>query len=211
MRKGGTVAACGCSLLLAACGGGQRQDATEPRGRFPVTVETARFPAKQTLSEHTRMVISVRNSGRKTIPDIAVTILNPKDGTAAAAFAQDISGDPDETLANRSRPVWIIDRPPGACSYSCKQGGMGSAVTAYDNTWAMGPLLPGRTARFEWGVTAVQAGRYRIVYEVAAGLNGKAKAIDAAGVMPRGSFSITVSQAPQQSYVNNSGQIVTTK
>ncbi len=202
---------CGCTLLLAACGSGARQDATEPRGNFPVKVTTARFPAKQTLSEHTRMIISVRNSGRKTIPDIAVTVLNPKDSTAAAAFAQDIAGDPGETLANRSRAVWIIDRPPGACRYSCKQGGMGGAVTAYDDTWAEGPLLPGHTARFEWGVTAVQTGHYTIDYEVAAGLNGKAKAVDAAGATPHGSFSITVSQAPQQSYVNNSGQIVVVK
>jgi hypothetical protein len=211
VRKGGIVAMCACAPLLAACGGGQRQDANEPHANFPVSVTTARFPGRQTLSQHSRMVISVRNAGTKTIPDIAVTVLNSPEGTAAQAFGTDISGSREETLASHSRPVWIIDRPPGPCKYSCQQGGMGSAVTAYDNTWAMGPLAPGHTATFAWGVTAVRPGHYRILYQVAAGLNGRAKATDAGGRPPQGTFSVTVSETPQQSYVSNGGQIVTVK
>ncbi|HWF55041.1 MAG TPA: hypothetical protein VG223_10455 [Solirubrobacteraceae bacterium] len=203
------MGALGATVLLAACGSGARQDANEPSGRFPVDIRAATFPGSQRLSEHTQLVISVRNSGSKTIPDIAVTILNPKDGTAAQAFSQDVASSPGEDLASHSRPVWIIDKPPGPCLYSCRQGGPGSAVTAYSNTWALGALAPGKTATFSWGVTAVQPGHYNVKYQIVAGLNGKAKAVDAAGAQPSGTFAVTIHQAPQQAYVNNAGQIVT--
>jgi len=48
--------------------------------------------------------------------------------------------------------------------------------TAYVGTWALGPLKPGEQKTFRWDVTAVRAGPYEITYEVAAGLDGKAKA-----------------------------------
>ena len=210
-RTTGVLGAVAASALLGACGGGARQDASEPRGSFPVEVSAASFPASQRLSQHTRMVISVRNAGTRTIPDIAVSILDPKGGTAAEAFAQDLSGSSAASLAGRSRPVWIIDRPPGRCLYSCRQGGAGSAVTAYSNTWALGRLAPGRTATFTWGVTAVQSGRYALRYEVAAGLNGRARAVDSSGRPPAGTFRVTVRQAPQQAYVDNSGRVLGTR
>ncbi len=205
------VAAGVASGLLGACGGGARQDASEPRGNFPVEVSAARFPASQRLSQHSQMVISVRNAGTRTIPDIAVSILDPKRGTAAEAFARDLAGSSAAGLASRSRAVWIIDRPPGKCLYSCQQGGAGSAVTAYSNTWALGKLAPGRTATFMWGVTAVQSGHYALRYEVAAGLNGRARAVGSSGRRPAGIFRVTVRPAPRQAYVDNSGQVVNTR
>jgi hypothetical protein len=178
-----------------------------------VAISAASFPASQTLSEHTHMVIAVRNAGSKAIPDIAVTICNvtcaypaPKgEGSTAQAFGQDIE---QQYLANPSRPIWIIDRAPGACGYSCQGGGAGSAVTAYTNTWALGSLRAGKTVRFDWALTAVSPGRHIIAWEVAAGLNGKAKAIAGDGAKPGGTFVVNVGAKPQQSYVNNNGQIV---
>jgi hypothetical protein len=196
-------------LLLAACGGGARQDANEPSGQFPVQVLSARFPTSQRLAEHTKLSLTLKNSGSRTIPNIAVTILNPSAGTGAQAFSQDITPGPQQDLASRSRPVWIIDQPPGPCRYSCQQGGPGSAVTAYSNTWALGKLAPGQTVTFAWGLTAVQSGRYRVEYQIAAGLNGKARAVNAQGVQPTGTFSVDINQKPQSAYVNNAGQVVT--
>jgi hypothetical protein len=201
-------------LVLAGCGGGQNQAANEPNGKFPVAVGAATFPASQRLSQHTHLVIAVRNSGSKPIPNVAVTICNvtcaypaPKgEGSSSAAFASDIS---QPYLADPSRPLWVIDRAPGACGYSCQNGGQGAAVTAYANTWALGRLAPGHTARFDWAVTAVSAGKHVVAWEVAAGLNGKAKAVLSNGSAPHGTFSVNVSTAPAQSYVNNNGQIVT--
>jgi hypothetical protein len=192
----------------AACGGGARQDASEPSGTFPVQVTSASFPASQRLAERTRLVIAVRNtSTNKTIPNIAVTITNPRYGTSVQAFATYLD---QPGLASHSRPIWIIDRPPGPCTFSCLAGGPGGAVTAYSNTWALGELAPGATARFEWGVTAVKSGTYRVRYEVAAGLNGKARAVLANGAIPAGTFLVTIHQAPAQSYVTGSGQVIKT-
>ena len=55
----------------------------------------------------------------------------------------------------------------------------------------------------------MQSGKHVVAWEVAAGLNGKAKAILSNGSRPHGTFAVNVNQAPAQSYVNNNGQIVT--
>lgn len=215
-RSGAIAAGVGTALVIAACGGGgSNQAAKEPRGRFPVDVSTASFPAAQRLAQHSHLVIVVRNTGSKPIPNVAVTICNvtcaypaPKgEGTSAAAFGSNID---QPYLANSSRPIWIVDKPPGACGYSCRNGGPGGAVTAYSNTWTLGRLAPGRTARFDWGVTAVKPGHHVVAWEVAAGLNGKARAVGSDGAAPHGTFAVTVDTAPAQTYVGNNGQISTT-
>ena len=193
--------------MLVACGSQARQDASEPTGNFTVDVPVAKFPSSQRLAEHTHLVITVRNSGTKTIPNIAVTILNPKVGVAAQAFGGLLADT--QGLASRSRPIWVVDRAPGPCTYSCTSGGPGGAVTANTNTWALGALKPGKTATFDWGVTAIKAGTHVIEYQVAAGLNGKARAVLAGGGQPKGTFTVKISSAPQRSYVNDNGQIVT--
>jgi hypothetical protein len=210
------------ALLVAGCGGGTRQDAGEPSGKFPVDVTTATFPASQRLSEHTHLVLTVHNVGTKTIPDLAATICNVTcaypapagEGTSAAAFSEDLLM-PD--LANPSRPVWVVDSPPRQCNYGCGassaggDGGPGGAVTAYANTWALGPLAPNATATFDWGVTAVAPGHHVVAWEIAAGLSGKAKAVLADGTAPHGTFAVTIHSAPPQTYVNGNGQIITTQ
>jgi hypothetical protein len=209
LRRSGLLAVAATPVLLAACGGGGRQDANEPSGTFPVQVLSATFPTFQRLAQHTQLSLTLKNSGQKTIPNIAVTILNPADGTAAQAFSRLITASPQQGLASRSRPIWIVDSPPGPCEYSCRLGGPGSAVTAYSNTWALGKLAPGQTVKFAWGLTAVASGHFRLEYQVAAGLNGKAKAVNAQGAQPTGTFSVNITQQPQSAYVNNAGQVVT--
>jgi len=203
------------ALAVASCGSSGQQAASEPQGNYRVAVASATFPASQRLAQLTHLVIKVRNTGTKPIPNLAVSICNvtcaytaPKgEGTSAQAFSQVLD---QPYLANPSRPIWIVDRPPGPCGYSCKNGGAGAYVTAYSNTWALGhELAPGRSATFDWGVTAVQAGRHVVAWEVAADLNGGAKAVLASGAQPTGTFSVHVATAPQQSYVNAAGKVVT--
>jgi len=210
VRNGGIIAAVAAGLALSACGGGAPQDASEPSGSFPVAVRIASFPASQRLSEHAHLVIAVSNAGSKTIPDIAVTVTDPtvRDPTTVEAFGADQGM---QGLASRSRPVWIVDRGPGRCAYSCQSGGAGGAVTAYADTWALGALRPGASATFDWGVTAVKPGTHVVEYQIAAGLNGKAKAVLADGGKPIGRFRVTIRSAPAQQYVNNRAQIVTTR
>jgi hypothetical protein len=211
-RSCGIIAGVAATLALSACGGGQAQNVNEPRANFRVSILSARFPASQSISETSRLVISVRNTGIKTVPNVAVTICNvtcaypaPKgEGSSAAAFSTD---NTQPYLANPSRPTWIVDRPPGACRFSCTAGGQGAAVTAYANTWALGELKPGHVARFIWTVTAVSPGNRVVAWQVAAGLNGKARAVLADGSRPQGRFAVHIDQTPAQTYVNNNGQI----
>jgi hypothetical protein len=201
-------------LAVAACGGsgGSSNSGSTPSGKFPVVAQ-ASFPTSQRLAQHTHLVIDIRNAGSKPIPNIAVTIVNPSAGTAAEAFGTLLpTSQPGQpVLASRSRPAWVVTRPPGPCGYSCKNSGPGAAVTAYSNTWALGKLPPGHTAHFDWGVTAVQSGTYMVKYEVAAGVDGKARAVTTDGSGPVvGSFRVNITRTPRQAYVNNDGQIVYT-
>jgi hypothetical protein len=221
VRSGAITAGAVLGLALAGCGGGSNQASSEPSGNFDVDVSAATFPTQQSLAQHTEMVITVRNAGAKAIPDIAVTITDAGEGTAAQPFAEDLH---EPGLADPSRAVWIVDQAPCPASATdilpdgeCaplgpggvrQTGGPGGAVTAYANTWAMGQLQPGHSATFKWGVTAVQPGVHSVRYEIAAGLNGKAKAVYAGGQPLNGTFVVNISTKPRQSYVNDAGQIV---
>jgi hypothetical protein len=193
--------------LVAGCGATE-QNAGEPHGKFSVSVSSS-FPASQTLAEQTSFTVRIKNVGKAAIPDVAVTVLNPKYGAAAQAFGKLIkansAGQP--ILASRSRPIWIVDQAPGRCGYSCKYRGPGGAATAYTNTWALGKLAPGGTAVFRWKLTAVQPGAYTVDYEVAAGLNGYAKAVLSGGAPARGHFDVHIASAPATVTVQSNGKV----
>jgi hypothetical protein len=218
MRRGAgrsfTIAAgLTAAVALAACGSGSRQDAGAPTGTFPIQVTAAKWQGFQRLAQHTSLVISVRNVGRKTIPNLSVSICNTTcrypapvgQGTSVAAFAQYLSSP---GLASHSRPVWVIDQPPGPCGYSCQNGGEGSYVSSDANTWQSGSLKPGATATFHWKLTAVAPGHFVVAYEVAGDLYGKARTVLPNGLSPAGTFAVTVARPPAQSFVNGAGKVV---
>ena len=181
-----------CALVLGACGGGgERQDADEPEGTFNVEVTDASFPESQSIAESSKLRITVRNADSKDVPNVAVTVqTKPKNSSSAPqAFAQDTG---DTSLADPSRPVWILDEGP--------KGG----DTAYTNTWALGPLAAGKEKIFEWKVTAVKAGQYDLSYAVFPGLNGKAKP----GRDAKGSFRVVISDEPPAARVDDDGDVV---
>jgi hypothetical protein len=201
------LAAASMALAVSACGSGANEDqSTQATGTFPAAV-SARFPAKQHLAQASQLVIKVKNTGGRTMPNVAVTLSNPKYGSGAQSLgtllAAPSAGQP--ILAGRSRAVWVIDQGPGPCNYSCKQGGPGAGVTAYTNTWALGSLAPGATRTFAWHVTALQSGSYTVAYQVAAGLSGKAPV---AGTATSGELLVKITSKPREAYVNNAGQVV---
>lgn len=224
LRSCGSVAALAAVVIVSACGSGARQDASEPSGNFQVDA-TAHWASAQRVSQHTQLVITAHNTGTKTIPDVAVTITDtlPNGGGQAPAF-QKVLNQPG--LANQARPVWVVDLAPNPTNQPCPKnfspqtytgpnystcsGGPGGAVTAYASTWALGQLAPGKSVSFIWHMTAVQSGTYLVHWRVGAGLNGKAQAVTSSGAPPRGTIAVTVNPSPQQAYVNNNGQVVTT-
>jgi hypothetical protein len=199
-RRTGPLA-CACAALalgLGACGGGERQDENEPEGQFKVEVVNANFPEQQKLAKRSELEITVRNAGREAVPNIAVTV----DGFDVRLK------DPD--LADPARPVFVINGQPkriGDFAESKQQAPEGGD-TAYVNTWALGQLQPGEEKTFRWSVTAVRAGDYRLEYKVAAGLDGKAKAVDDSGNPPTGIFVGTVEDEPPDTRVAEDGKTV---
>ena len=179
-------AALACVVFVAGCGGGERQDADEQSGDYKVQVVEAKFPDHQSLAKRSTMTITVKNVDSKTIPNVAVTV---------KSFDQTKN---DPTLADPRRPQFIVNRGPS--------GG----DTAYVGTSALGPLKPGETKTFKWDVTAVVAGKYSLKYAVAAGLDGKARAILAGGGTPKGIFTGTISNKAPQAKVADDGKTVVT-
>lgn len=148
------AAVAGAALVLAAgCGSGPQQDADEPSGDFKLNIARATFPRAQGLAETNPLRITVRNDGTETIPNVALTV----DGISAQSAAPD--------NADQERPVWILNQGP--------TGG----VTAYVNTWALGPLKPSQQKTFTWSLTAITGGVHTLRYRASAGLNGKARAV----------------------------------
>jgi hypothetical protein len=196
--KGWSIAAL-CLLAIAGCGGGERQDENEPEGNFAVEVVDATFPEKQKLAKSSDLVVTVRNAGNDTIPDIAMTV----DGFDRR------EKNPD--LADPNRPVFALNgvQVEIAGFPEAKDASPRGCDTAYVNTWACGPLKPNAQKTFRWSVTAVKAGEFTINWRVAAGLDGKAKAVaSGGGPAPRGSFSGTISDAAPKVRVADDGHTI---
>jgi hypothetical protein len=215
------VAIAGAGLAVSGCGGTSHHttsgaaNTTVSGPSFRVSVPTASFAPKQSLAAKERLVIAVRNTGRRALPNVAVTICNTTcsyrarrgHGTTVDAFSYAIDKAPN--LANPSRPIWIVQRAPGPCGYSCRNLGPGAAVTAYSNTWALGRLAPGHTARFVWRVTPVKAGRFVVAWAVAAALSGNNRAVLTSGRPARGKLAVNVSTKPPQYVVAANGKVTT--
>lgn len=182
------------ALVVAGCGGGSRQDAGEPHQTFAMHVVHASFPAVQPIARATRMELTVRNTGSSTVPNVAVTI-----------DSFDYASDYAELAANQ-RPIWVIERGPGAIAAAPvntqEVSPPGGGQTAYVNTWALGTLRPGGTRNFTWEVVPVKAGIHVVHYIVSAGLAGNAKASTATGRPVGGSFHVLVTKAPPRTHLN---------
>ena len=188
-----------CLLALAGCGGGERQDENEASGDFPVEVVNSSVPEKQKLAKSSDFVVTVRNAGRETIPNIGLTV-NGFD---------ERKKDPD--LADADRPVFAINgvQVRIAGFPESKDAAPRGCDTAYVDTWACGPLRPNETKTFKWSVTAVRAGDYRIAWRVNAGLDGKAKAVArGGGPAPRGVFAGTISNRAPTVRVADDGHTI---
>jgi hypothetical protein len=95
------------AVLLAACGGEASSDANQPSGTYDVRVADASFPTEQRLGQTSLLELTVRNTGKKTLPTLAVTV------SIAGKEGQDSSlpfgiRDPQSGLAQPDRPVWVL-------------------------------------------------------------------------------------------------------
>lgn len=182
------VATASAGLALAGCGGGERQDENEASGSFRMDVSDVSFPTSQRLAEQSTFAITVRNAGQEEIPNLAVTL---RGFSARPAASEDRSGSAAiEPQSDPDRPVWIVDDEPS--------GG----ATAYDETWSAGRLAAGRSTTLRWKVTPVVPGKHMLRYEVAAGLDGKARAAGVDGRPPQGALEVDIDREPSASRVD---------
>lgn len=186
-RPAAAVGLVTAALALAACGGGERQDADEPEGTFAVEAK-ASFPERQQIAGQEELEVTVRNAGQEAVPNVAVSV----DSFTTASEQQG--------MADEQQPVWIVDEGPV------------NGTTAYTSTWALGRLAPGQTKTFTWKVTAIRPGKHEVKWRVAAGLDGKAKAQTPSGQVPQGTFSVDVSDTPRQTTIDpDTGEVVEAK
>jgi hypothetical protein len=189
------------SAVASGCGSSTPQDAHEPRATFTVGVAQASFPAHQAVARPVQLVVAVRNTGTRTLPNVTV---------AVTSFDY-LSTYPN--LSSRRRPVWVVDQGPGRAPNpqveTVQVDPPGGGTTANYNIWALGPLPAGATRRFVWHVTPVKPGVHRVFYRVYAGLNGRARAQLANGGAPAGSFVVYVATRPPLTHVDpQTGKVV---
>ena len=190
------------AALLAACGGGS-SDANQAAGTYHVRVTDASFPAEQRLGETSLMRLGIRNTGKKALPALTVTV------SIAGKEGQDSSlpfgyRDPQAGLAQPDRPVWILAAGYPKLTDSSEPGG---ATTSNRKTFSFGPLKPGATTAAVWKLSAVKAGKFTVLYKIDAGLSGTAKA-QTNGVASGGSFATEITAVLPDSEVTDSGEVV---
>jgi hypothetical protein len=197
-----------CAVVVAGCGGGEKQDTKEPTGNFPVKVVSASFPEKQKLAKDSTMEIVVQNAGQKTIPNISVTV-KCKSGlgnsfTTATTSSENENADP-------SRPQFVVNKIPTASQRVNPPLDPAplERSSAYVDTYPLGRLTAGRSATFQWDVSAVKAGHYKLCWRVNAGLYGKAKAVPASSGEPiSGVFEGEVSNKAPKATIGPDGHTV---
>lgn len=187
-----TLCCIAAAALLAAsisgCGGsGEMQDQGEAAGDYEVAISQASFPRRQGLGERSKLKITVQNVGTREIPNVTMTVNGLNYRTTEPGVADPV------------RPFWVVNVGP--------VGG----VTAYVNTWALGPLAAGDERQFVWSLSATQPGTRTLEYRAGAGLNGKARAVTTDGGVPAGTLTVNVTRRPQDSTVDPAtGQVVQT-
>jgi hypothetical protein len=210
IRIAGLTALVAVSVGISACGGGQpRQDASEPSGNFPIAVNEARFPPNQRLADTVDLRLEIQNTGNEQVPNLAVTIYT---GDTLGGGSFSVRSD-QPGLADPNRPVWILESgfpklaSPDEGAAALDAAPTAGASAAQTDTFAFGPLDGGETKDIVWRVTPVVAGTYTVHYELAAGLNGKAKAVGEDGSPVQGEFVVTISAKAPQATVDGSGNV----
>ncbi len=197
------VAALGvCAALVASGCGGAEQSSGEHARTYKLQLSGVSFQRTQSISKPAALRISVHNADTRAVPNVAITI-----------DSFDYTEKYPELAANK-RPIWVVERGPGANASPPVQSEAisppGGGQTAYVNTWALGALVAGATQTFEWKVVPVKSGTHEVHYEIAAGLAGKAKAAPPSGGKPLdGGLTADIAPAPPSRHVDPStGRVV---
>ena len=167
-------------------------------------VKAAKFPTSQLLAQTSLLRIGVRNTGDRTIPDLAVTI--SVGGLAGRTSALPFTiHDPQPGLAQPDRPVWVLAQSYPRFAGSSRRAG---AQTSNPKTFAFGPLKPGATTEAVWKLVAAKAGDYPLLYESTPGSAAPPRPRPRREPNPVARSRCTSSRKPPNTIVNGKGQVI---
>lgn len=211
-RRAWVITAPALALALAACGADQSPDIDEAAGSFPVQIVRAAFPPQQEVSRTADLMLTVRNTGDRALPQLAVTVWTGDAGLQEPKPDGSFSVLPPGAGAGTpSRSVWVLEPgfpkalEQGADLEDIASAADGGARAAQTDTFTFGPLPRGASRTLVWRVTAVRAGRFAVNYALAAGLGGRAKAVDDAGAVPVGKLRTEIVGSPAGCVVTADG------
>ena len=155
----------------------------------------------QAVSRPVRLELRIRNTGTNTVPNVAVTL-------DSFYYTENFP-----ELASNKRPIWVIERGPGAIAFppveSQEVSQPGGGQTAYVNTWALGPLAAGATQTFRWLVVPVKPGAHTVSFRVAPSLAGRSTVALGSRALVSGRFAVNVAPAPLTTHVDpRTGRVV---
>jgi len=173
-------------------------------------VTVAEFAPKQRLAETTDLELAFLNTGDETIPDLTLTIYT---GDVKADGSFNVRSE-QEGLADPNRPVWILENDfpkfleAGTSTKDLDTAPTAGAETSSTDTYVFGELAPDEEIHVVFRVTPVVPGTYTVHYEVAAGLDGNARAVTDTGEPVVGEFVATITDQPSASKVDEDGNVV---
>ena len=152
--------------MLVGCGGDANYDSTdgqfanEPAGNYDAEITRAYLKPKQMVAQTNDLLLSVENTGDKTIPALALTVrLVGEDSTLPFAYRDEQTG-----LASPQRPVWVMEEGYPKLAGTVGQGGTGiqtaPAQAAAAAALALGEPLP--TDLLRHGISAAALGPARL-------------------------------------------------
>jgi hypothetical protein len=170
---------------VAGCGG-EKTKVDEKSGDFRVEVTHASFAARQHVAGTTDLRLAVKNTGSEPLPQLVVTIWTGEGGVDAAK--------PQGAFSSPTHPIWVPEH--GFPKLLGEHASAGADAAATDS-YVFGALAAGASRTAVWRVTPVRAGTYTVHYAVAAGAQGRAKAVTAGGGPAGGRFHVQIDGVPR--------------
>lgn len=199
------LAAGALALALAACGEDSSDSGTaRASGSYEVRVVAAELPRRQRLGEIVLLRLGVRNVGERAIPALTTTFAIAGEEGRGSKLPFGFR-DPQPDLAQPDRPVWVLsEKYPRLVGSSEPAGAQASNARTFD----FGRLEPGETVEAVWQLNAVKAGRFELLYEVGAGLDGGATVETPSGGDAGGSFVVRITDVPPETVVTDDGRVI---
>lgn len=168
---------CLLALVLAGCGGDDRQDANAPSGDWNVTVVEWEFAKDQPLGTPQNFILKVRNEDDRTIPNLIATISGMRTKVYQPGAASEV------------RPIWL-NRDVDYSQFTAYN-------SALDISFNLGTLKKGETGSFVVNLTPLRVGEHEVGYRLAPDLFGTGRIIDTAtGEQAADNRMVTINPTP---------------